>query len=81
MFKTLHPRSERVKALSKTILDFEQQGALKLTLKSLLSSMVHMSVNRAFQSRQRLNEMVIYDFLYQKNRSDFYRQKKNKSIK
>ena len=69
---------EPIESLSKRILDFHKDQSLKLPLTDLLGSIIHMSVNRAFQSRQRLNEMVIYDFLYQKNRSDFYRQKKNK---
>ena len=29
----------------------------------ILSSYIHMSINRLFRSKQRKNEMVIYDFL------------------
>jgi thiopeptide-type bacteriocin biosynthesis protein len=67
-----------LEAIAKEILEINNKKALKLPLHDLLSSIVHMSVNRVFQSRQRLYEMVLYDFLFQKTRSDFYRQKKRK---
>lgn len=35
----------------------------EFSLEFILSSYVHMSVNRLFRSKQRKNEMVIYDFL------------------
>jgi thiopeptide-type bacteriocin biosynthesis protein len=62
--------------LANQLLDFHVKETLEMPLHNLLRSIVHMSVNRAFQSRQRLYEMVLYDFLFQKTRSDFYRQQK-----
>jgi len=63
--------------IANKILSLDKQEALELPLTNLLGSIVHMTVNRVFQSRQRLYEMVLYDFLHQKTRSDYYRQKKN----
>lgn len=67
-----------LQAIADKLLNLDKEGALELPLDNLLGSIVHMTVNRAFQSRQRLYEMVLYDFLYQKTRSDYYRQKKGK---
>jgi thiopeptide-type bacteriocin biosynthesis protein len=41
----------------------EAQHSIALT--SLLQSYVHMLLNRLFRSKQRMQEMVIYDFLFQ----------------
>ncbi|MCK8481923.1 thiopeptide-type bacteriocin biosynthesis protein [Psychroserpens algicola] len=45
------------------ILDHQDNDTLQLSLTNLLSSVIHMSVNRAFRSKQRQHEMVVYDFL------------------
>ena len=69
---------QSLQVIVEKILSLNKEGALELPLTNLLSSIVHMTVNRAFQSRQRLYEMVLYDFLYQKTRSDYYRKRKAK---
>ena len=65
-----------LESMASELLGLHQESRLQISLDSLLSSIVHMSVNRVFQSKQRLYEMVLYDFLHQKTRSDHYRQKK-----
>lgn len=67
-----------LQTIANKILSMDTEGTLELPINNLLGSIVHMTVNRAFQSRQRLYEMVLYDFLHQKTRSDYYRQKKGK---
>lgn len=62
-------------SIASEIMYLEKGRALEMTLEDLLGSFIHMSINRAFQSQQRLYEMVIYDFLYQQCRSDVYKKK------
>lgn len=50
-----------------------KESKLQITLDYLLASFIHMSINRCFRSKQRLFEMMIYDFLYRKNKSKFMR--------
>lgn len=69
---------EELKNTVNQILDCEKNDTLDIPLHSLLSSLIHMSINRAFPSRQRLYEMVLYDFLYQQYRSTYYRKLKKK---
>lgn len=45
------------------------------TLYFTLEGYIHMHCNRLFSSRQRMNEWVIYDFLYQYYRSQVARRK------
>ncbi len=45
-------------------------------LSNLLGSYLHMFLNRFFRSKQRMNEAVMYDFLYQYYRSTLARESK-----
>ncbi len=45
------------------------------TLSNVLASYIHMHCNRLIRSKQRLHEMVIYDLLYQKYKSEIARLK------
>ncbi len=42
----------------------------------LVSSYVHMTINRMFRNKQRLHELVIYDFLRKKYTNDLARKVK-----
>lgn len=55
------------------IRDKHQKKELEISLDDLLSSYIHMLVNRAFRSRQRFYELVCYDFLsrYQKTQVSY----------
>jgi len=66
------------KSIHNTLEKLHKKGQLEIPIESLLASIVHMHVNRVFQARQRLYEMVLYDFLYQKNKSAYYKEKKIK---
>lgn len=46
------------------ILEIEQRGEFEIAKTSLIGSYIHMSMNRLFKSKNRLNEMVCYDFLF-----------------
>ena len=41
----------------------DKSGELNVTMKSLLTSLIHMTMNRWFRTKNRLHEMVIYEFL------------------
>jgi len=55
------------------LLMLEKGNELEISLDDLLASFIHMTINRGFRSKQRLYEMMIYDFLYRKNNSKFAR--------
>ncbi|MGD1838166.1 MAG: thiopeptide-type bacteriocin biosynthesis protein [Nitrososphaeraceae archaeon] len=58
------------------------KGKINISHDSLLSSYIHMHCNRLFKSKQRLHEMVIYDFLFQSYKSIIARKKyQNKNFK
>lgn len=45
------------------LISMDNSGELNVTIKSLLPSLIHMSMNRWFRTKNRLHEMVIYEFL------------------
>jgi thiopeptide-type bacteriocin biosynthesis protein len=59
-------------AISK-LLKLNKAQRLEVSMESLLASFIHMTINRVFRSRQRLCEMMIYDFLTKKNISKMAR--------
>lgn len=69
--------------LSATLLDLKEKGKLPFALDNLMGSYIHMLMNRLFKSKNRLNEMVCYDFLYRYYRTvlAISRKGKTKSIK
>ncbi|MCL7752467.1 thiopeptide-type bacteriocin biosynthesis protein [Polaribacter sp. Z022] len=46
---------------------------LEISVTNLLASFIHMSINRCFRSKQRMYEMMLYDFLYRKYKSIYIR--------
>ncbi len=63
LLELLKWKSEKIKSLKRTILMHHNNGDLRPALDNLLSSYIHMMVNRAFRDKQRLHELVCYDFL------------------
>ena len=55
--------------VTQQILKLRDQGMLQVYFDDLLGSYIHMMMNRLFKSKNRLNEMVCYDFLYRYYRS------------
>jgi thiopeptide-type bacteriocin biosynthesis protein len=58
-----------------------RKGALQVQLPNLLSSYIHMLMNRLFKSKNRLHEMVCYDFLFRHYKSKVARRKSASSKK
>ena len=65
----LLPMANILTAMNKT-------GELSVDLNALLTSIIHMSMNRWFRSRNRLHELVIYDFLSRYYSSELAKLKK-----
>ena len=56
-------RSNDTKVSINDILRHQKNNTLHTSLRDLLASLIHMSINRAFRSKQRQHEMIVYDFL------------------
>ena len=62
--KLLKLRYTKLKPLISTLKTHENNNTLQVPIANLVASFIHMTINRSFSSKQRLYEMVIYDFLY-----------------
>jgi len=55
----------------------EKSGELTVSQKELMTSMIHMTMNRWFRSKNRLHELVIYEFLSRHYASELARRNNN----
>lgn len=62
--------------IAEKILIHQSSGTLQRELPDLLASYIHMTLNRLFKSKNRVHEMVCYDFLYRYYKSALARNKK-----
>ncbi len=69
----INHKTQKSTAIVQMIMSMKQDGSLEVSLDDLMSSYVHMLVNRAFRSKQRFYELVCYDFLlrYQKTKVSY----------
>ena len=76
LFDKEDTNAPRIYNLTETVERFlmlKREQKLEVSLDNVVASFIHMSVNRCFRSKQRLYEMMLYDFLYRKNKSKFVR--------
>ena len=59
----LNARRQAMIPVAEKLTGMEKAGELQVELKSLLTSLIHMTMNRWFRTKNRLHEMVIYEFL------------------
>jgi thiopeptide-type bacteriocin biosynthesis protein len=59
-----HARSESMREIVRGFNELAREGKLAVSMQSIVSSLVHMHVNRMIRSEQRKHEVVIYDLLY-----------------
>ncbi|MEO1486264.1 MAG: thiopeptide-type bacteriocin biosynthesis protein [Bacteroidota bacterium] len=71
ILEILNETQKMISLIAEEILALTQQDALQMSKNNLMGSYIHMLMNRLFKSKNRLNEMVCYDFLYR-----YYRTKK-----
>ena len=67
--------NNNISPIIETILEYKNSNLLNLDLNNLISSYIHMSMVRLFKSKNRLHEMVVYDFLFR-----YYKSYKARSI-
>ncbi len=68
--KILLNKANTTEEIIRRILNYSKNNSLEMSLHNLISSYIHMMVNRAFRSQQRFYELIIYDFLNKKYNSD-----------
>jgi thiopeptide-type bacteriocin biosynthesis protein len=56
-------RRQATFSIAEKLTAMEKFGELQVPLKSLLTSIIHMTMNRWFRTKNRLHELVIYDFM------------------
>lgn len=72
LYLSLKIKSKNLKPI---INDISLKLKKDLSTDSLLSSYIHMMLNRLFRSKNRIHELVIYDFMYQYYKSEIAREK------
>lgn len=60
----LNTKEIAIKEIVSKMLIHEKKGSLQIELNNLMASYLHMLMNRLFKSKNRLHELVCYDFLY-----------------
>jgi thiopeptide-type bacteriocin biosynthesis protein len=63
-----HERTEQLQLMVQYIRSIHERGELQMSLGSLLGSLIHMTINRLFRSRQRFVEYAIYYHLHKQYR-------------
>ncbi len=74
----LETKTKLLEPLTRQLLDFKKKGMLQLELNNLMGSYLHMLMNRLFKSKNRLNELVCYDFSFRHYRTALAISKKSK---
>lgn len=62
--KIIKTKSNETRELVENILQIQKEQKLNIEFEDLIKSYIHMLMNRIFKSKNRLNEMVCYDFLH-----------------
>ncbi|HSH50812.1 MAG TPA: thiopeptide-type bacteriocin biosynthesis protein [Bacteroidales bacterium] len=71
----LEKKSKKNMSVVSELLKREKENYLERSLNDLMGSYIHMMMNRLFKSKQRMHEMVVYDFLYRYYKSDIAKKK------
>lgn len=75
LIELLKEKSLYIAPIADKLKSLQQSGELPMAIADLLSSYIHMLLNRITTSNPRLHEMVIYDFLFRHYQSQKARQK------
>lgn len=70
-------RMSEMTPLAEKLILMEKTGELKVMMNSLLASLIHMSLDRWFRTKNKLYEMVICDFLSRYYKSKIAKDKYN----
>lgn len=75
LIQVLEERSIQIYPIAESLRALERSGGLLVALSDLLTSYIHMLLNRITTSNPRLHEMIIYDLLFRHYQSQKARQK------
>jgi len=70
-------RRQVIRPVAEKLINMDKSGELQIPLQALLTSIIHMSMNRWFRTKNRLYEMVIYEFLSRYYASEIAKKQKN----
>ncbi len=79
LFELLKQKTIAIRPVVERILELHKQDRLGRGMNDLMGSYIHMLNNRLFKSKQRIHEMVVYDFLWNYYKSEIARQKYDKN--
>ena len=77
----LEEKSAALRPVMQEVVRRYKDKELEMPIDDLMRSLIHMLMNRIFRDRNRLHEMVLYDFLYRSYKSDWARKKYQKKEK
>ena len=67
--EVLSARKERLVSSARSLLEMEESGILERPIDDIICNLFHMTMNRWFHSKNRIYELVIYDFLLRYHKS------------
>ena len=74
----LEEKEKNIKNLVNEILNHKNENSLLVDINNLIQSYIHMLMNRLFKSKNRMHEMVCYDFLCRYYKSIVAKEKNDK---
>jgi thiopeptide-type bacteriocin biosynthesis protein len=77
LYKIVSKRSNALKKISRIIIEKTKISKQENKLNSLLQSYIHMTLNRLFLSKNRLHELILYDFMNRYYKSEIAKTKKS----
>ncbi len=75
ILELLKDKENNIAEIVAVILKHKEEGTLEMDINDLMSSYIHMLMNRLFKSKNRMHEMVCYDFLCRYYKSMIAREK------
>jgi len=76
IYELLQIRKQKTLPIVLEIKNLEKNNNLEVSVDQQINSYLHMMINRLFKSKQRLHELVLYDFLCQYYTSQIARKKR-----
>lgn len=80
LMNVLESKKENLNKVTKEIIALAKKGKLDVDMTSLLTSIIHMQINRIITSSPRLHELCIYDFSYRQYQSMWIQNRETANI-
>lgn len=75
--KDISPHKKELQKNINKIVLLQKKNALEVDINDLISSYIHMSINRLFISNNRLHELALYDFLWRNYKKLYFKSTNN----